>query len=46
MEKNYKNYKLHEDEEEVTLRGKYPEDIDLYLLSGEADDLSFEYFNE
>ena len=46
MDKKSKVNREYEDNDRITLRGKTPEEVHHYLLSGEPDDLSFEYFEE
>ncbi|NLN03444.1 MAG: hypothetical protein GX166_01255 [Clostridiaceae bacterium] len=46
MDKRARINASHEDDDRITLRGRTPEEVDGYLLSGEPDDLSYEYFDE
>jgi hypothetical protein len=46
MDKRSKANNDFEDNDRITLRGRTPEEVERYLLSGEPDDLSYEYFDE
>jgi len=46
MDKRAKTNIDYDDENRLTLRGRTPDEVDGYLLSGEPDDLSYDYFED